>query len=162
MTYKSIIISDLDGVLIDSSHRYRARDGKIDLAHWRAHDNDAYIWQDKITPLVKRINHLFDTGHYIILATARACDYQDVNYQFIKFHGLKHHKFVHRQGVDDNRGGAILKIQAVKPLLNLKPFHDLPVHIFEDNIKYLHTMKAAFSANGRRVVPHYIPSVQGH
>ena len=43
---KKIKIYDLDGTLLDSSHRYRAVGGKIDLAHWRENDTPAMVMKD--------------------------------------------------------------------------------------------------------------------
>lgn len=162
---KKIKVYDLDGTLIDSSHRYRTDEtGKrIDLEFWIANDTHEKIFQDKFLILKKWLEHdLQRDDTFVIFATARACIEGDSTYQFLQHHNIMPDKFIHRQGREDKRGGAELKIQAIKPLLNLKPFKNATIHIFEDNINYLKTMVDAFYNSGKKVVGHYIPSKQGH
>jgi phosphoglycolate phosphatase-like HAD superfamily hydrolase len=157
---EKIAIYDLDGTIIDSSHRYRTAPcgTKIDLLHWREHDIPEFIEKDKLLPLAEQyLQDINCNKTYVIAATARACIPNDATYKFLDKHLKMPNRFIHRQGVNDNRGGAQLKIQAIKPLLNLKPFKNAVVHIYEDNQKYLQAMCHAL--NG---IPHYIPSVQGH
>jgi len=165
---KKIKIYDLDGTLINSLHRYRinAR-GRIDLAHWRKNDTRKNVLDnDTFLDLYKWLRvDLERADTYVIFATARACTYNDHNYEFLKKHNIMPDLFIHRQGESDQRGGAELKIAAIKPLLNLKQFQNATIHIFEDNIQYLHDMvislKGDFS-KGRKVVGHFVPSEQGH
>jgi len=163
---KKIKIYDLDGTLIDSSHRYRAIGGKIDLQHWRDNDTLEKVMQDTFLDLYEWLKvDLKRSDTFVIFATARACVKNDHNYQFLEYHGIMPDMFIHRQGEKDTRGGAELKIQAIKPLLNLKQFKNATVHIFEDNIQYLQDMVIALKGDfskGRKVVGHFVPSVQGH
>lgn len=160
---KQIKIYDMDGTIVDSSHRYRSRideNGieRIDLDFWRKHDIPEFIAKDSLLPLAKEYKaDLLDPETYVIIATARACTAGDANYQYIEnVLGLPN-KFVHRQGIDDKRGGAALKIQAIKPLLNLKQFKNALVKVFEDNKAYLQDMCHALNAT-----PIYCKSNQGH
>lgn len=163
---KKIKIYDLDGTLIDSSHRYRAKNGKIDLQYWIDNDTPAKIMQDSFLDLYHWLREdLKRSDTYVIFATARACEIGDHNYQFLEHHKIMPDLFIHRQGREDTRGGAELKIAAIKPLLNLKQFKNATVHIFEDNIQYLQDMTIALKGDfskGRKVVGHFVPSVQGH
>lgn len=156
---KEIKIYDMDGTIVCSMHRYRAiNNERIDLEHWRKHDIEEYIMQDSLLPLAEQYKQdLNNPNVYVIIATARACIKGDANYKFIEQNLGLPNKFVHRQGVDDNRGGAQLKIQAIKPLLNLKQFKNAIVHVFEDNKKYLSDM-----CNALNGIPHYVESRQGH
>jgi hypothetical protein len=163
---KKIKIYDLDGTLIDSSHRYRAKDNRIDLAHWRENDTPDKVMQDSFLDLYEWLKvDLERKDTFVIFATARACVENDHNYEFLKVHNIVPDMFIHRQGNSDTRGGAELKIAAIKPLLNLKQFQNATIHIFEDNINYLHDMVTALKGDfekGRKVIGHFVPSIQGH
>lgn len=160
---KKIHIYDLDGTIISSSHRYKTKynnDGKltIDLDHWRKHDNEEYIKKDSLLPHAAQYKKdLEDPEIYVIIATARACQPGDANYKFVEKHLGLPNKFVHRQGLDDMRGGAQLKVQAIRPLLNLKQFRYAVIHVWEDNKDYL-----SYMCNKLGAIPHYVPSTQGH
>ena len=159
---KKIKIYDLDGTLIDSSHRYRAIDGRIDLAHWRENDTRLNVFKDSFLDLYEWLKvDLKRKDTFVIFATARACTYNDHNYEFLKNNNIWPDMFIHRQGDTDTRGGAALKIEAIKPLLKLEKFANATIHIFEDNIQYLHDMSLALNAN-HKLVGHFVPSVQGH
>lgn len=164
---KKIKIYDLDGTLIDSSHRYKlGKNGKIDLQHWRDNDTPEIVKNDTFLDLFEWVKiDLKRKDTFVIFATARACIPNDHNYQFLRDNNVFPDMFIHRQGEKDMRGGAALKIEAIKPLLKLKKFENATIHIFEDNIQYLHDMvmslKGDFS-KGRKVVGHFVPSVQGH
>lgn len=157
---KAIHIYDMDGTIISSSHRYKTAScgTRIDLEYWREHDNERHIHRD--SPLPHLAQYKLDLKNpeiYVIIATARACVKDDANYKYIERRMGWPDKFVHRQGIDDTRGGAELKIKAIKPLLNLKQFRNAAVHVWEDNKTYLSDMCKALNAIG-----HYVPSTQGH
>lgn len=162
MSIKKIKVYDLDGTLIDSSHRYRTIDGKIDLDHWIANDTPDQVQKDRLLDLIKWLrDDLKRSDTYVIFATARACEKGDHNYQFLLDNNMIPDLFIHRQGRSDHRGGAELKIAGIKPLLNLKPFKNATIHIFEDNIKYLVDLVHGLGSK-HKIVGHYIPSKQGH
>lgn len=148
---KKIRIYDIDGTIICSLHRYKTdKTGKrIDLAYWRKHDNEKYIFKDKLLPLAEQYKKdLKNPKIYVILATARACTAGDANYSYIeKYLGLPD-KFIHRKGINDNRKGAQIKIQGIKPLLNLKQFKEASVEFFEDNLSYLFDVCKALNCKG--------------
>ncbi len=159
MTIQQIKIYDMDGTIVDSTHRYRTDEtGKrIDLSFWRANDIPSQIAKDSLLPLAEAYKaDLLNPSIYVIIATARACFVGDANYHFIDKHLGKPNMFIHR-GLDDNRGGAELKLQAIKPLLNLKQFKGAVVHVFEDNKSYLSKMSESLKAH-----THYVSSLQGH
>lgn len=164
---KKIKIYDLDGTLISSLHRYKLGvNGRIDLQHWRDNDTPEKVMKDSFLDLYDWLKvDLKRKDTYVIFATARACIPNDHNYDFLKHNDIMPDMFIHRQGDNDHRGGAELKIAAIKPLLNLKQFQGATIHIFEDNITYLHDMVIALKGDfskGRKVVGHFIPSMQGH
>ena len=162
--YKKVRIFDLDGCLIDSSHRYQTdyTGQRIDLSHWRKHDTPEYIMQDTLLPLVKWLKaDLSNPEIFVIFATARACVEGDANYQYLYKHGLIPDAFIHRQGQHDTRGGAALKLAGIMPILSRREFSNATVHVFEDNISYLTDIVCAINET-HETVGHFIPSRQGH
>jgi len=160
---KKIKIYDLDGTLIDSSHRYRTKNGAIDLQHWRENDTRKNVLEnDTFLDLYEWLKvDLKRNDTFVIFATARACTYNDHNYEFLKNNDIVPDMFIHRMGDTDTRGGAALKIEAIKPLLKLPKFKNATIHIFEDNIQYLHDMCLALNDN-HKLVGHFVPSEQGY
>lgn len=156
---KEIHIFDADGTIINSTHRYQTIDNKrIDLEHWRKYDKKEFIEKDSLLPHSAQYELSMNNPEvYVIIATARACYKNDANYEFICRHLGFPDKFIHRMGETDSRGGAQLKIEAIKPMLNLRQFKNAKVRIWEDNRAYLDTMCKALGAIG-----HFVPSSQGH
>ena len=161
--YKEIKIYDMDGTIVDSSHRYKTRidangNERIDLDFWIENDRPDMIAKDSLLPLADEYKaDLANPEIYVIIATARGASKNDANYKYIKENLGMPNKFVHRNTMADRRGGAELKIQAIKPLLNLKPFKNAIVKVFEDNLDYLQKMCQELNA-----VAIYCESNQGH
>jgi hypothetical protein len=153
---KQIDIWDMDGTIVDSSHRYRlGANGRIDLQHWI--DNEHLVLGDTLLPLVDTYREsLADDSIYTIIATARTwCNLTETFARDTL--GYPDH-VIARKNREDTRGGAELKIHGIKKLLNLKQFQDVDsIHVFEDNADYLKTLCDTLGATG-----HYFPSVQGY
>jgi len=157
-------VFDMDGTLVDSSHRYRTITDKqgnqrIDLEHWIA--NEHRVLHDKLLPLAKDYRQLLAAGNtYVIIATARVwCDLTD---RFTREMLGYPHTYFARRDRSDTRPGAALKISGVKKLLNLKQFSKVrEIHVYEDNISYLKTICHAMPS-GIQTIGHYFPSKQGH
>jgi hypothetical protein len=72
------VIFDLDGTVIDTSHRYRnLPNGHIDLEYWFANSIPEKIAQDALLPLADSMRKMYDAGHHIIVCTAR--DFSPLN-----------------------------------------------------------------------------------
>lgn len=155
--FKTIHIFDFDGTLVDSSHRYRTQPcgTKIDLDHWIANEHKAT--EDKPLPLMQKYLDLLNSKtDYPVIATARIWD--DATKAFLAKYGIDTKAVIARKNRADNRGGAQLKIQGIKRLLNLKQFQNVKqFHVYEDNISYLESLAQEFNA-----VKHFFPSCQGH
>lgn len=155
---KQIHIYDLDGTVIDSSHRYsviRKADGSIaiDFPFWVANRHRAI--DDELLPLAEQYQaQLKNPEIYVIAATARVMS--DVETQHVKtVLGWPHHMISRAEG--DNRSGALLKILGLNKILNLAQFRNVTNrHFYEDNLDYL---KAVCEAH--RCIPHFVPSKQG-
>lgn len=157
-------IYDLDGTIINSLHRYRTNaSNRIDLDYWIKNDTPENIFKDTFLTLKKNLDvDLLNPETYVIFATARACVAGDANYDFLEHHGIVPDMFIHRQGRNDSRGGAQLKIEAIKPLLKLDKFKTATIHVFEDNIKYMAMMCEKLGVYHHPIVGHFVPSLQGH
>jgi len=69
MQYK---IWDLDGTVIDSSHRYSTLpNGDIDLPKWIADNTRENIEQDQLLPLARLMQSNYAHGDIVIICTAR-------------------------------------------------------------------------------------------
>ena len=156
--FKEIHIYDLDGTLIDSTHRYRIdpKTGKIDLAHWIENDVPEKIALDKLLPLAEQYKkQIADPSIYVCIATARVMKKAD--FDFLKTHLGLPNKIVHRKGRNDNRKGAALKIAGLHFLNNLSWAKKIVTRFFyEDNKDYLYPVAEALNA-----VPVYVESKQG-
>lgn len=158
MAIKRLAIYDMDGTIVDSSHRYRTvicADGteKIDLDYWR--ENQPRAMQDRLLPLAQQYRaDLADPECYVIIATARVMNAPD--WQFVKeILGEPDHFICRADG--DTRGGAELKILGLKKFFNLKNFRKAKAVFYEDNTSYLKKVCDYFGITGV-----YIPSGQGH
>lgn len=156
---KRIEIWDLDGCVIDSSHRYSTiiKDGKevINLPYWRENSVPEKIAQDTLLPMAKVYRQsLEDKDCFVIVATARVCQQADIDY-VNNILGKPDYFICRKEG--DNTSGGLLKEKGIRKLLNLKQFKDAELHVFEDNHSYLKHLCMAFNCLGT-----FIPSKQGH
>ena len=154
-----IKVYDMDGTIVDSSHRYRTVtvDGveKIDLPYWRENSTPEKIMADGFLPLYEEYKaDLADPTVYVIIATARVMTEADWRFVNEKLGAPDH--FIYRKPTD-NRRGADMKFAGLKKLFSLKQFKKIDKRVFfEDNKDYL----AIAPALG--MVPVFVPSIQGH
>ena len=154
---RKIAIYDMDGTIVDSSHRYRTvqtpQGLRIDLDHWRA--NEYQAMSDGLLPLAVQYKQDNDDPHtYVIIATARVMS--DPDWQFVN-EILGHPDYFISRGINDTRSGSILKINGLQKFFNLKQFRLADAVFYEDNVSYLKAVCDHFQIRGV-----YIPSVQGH
>jgi beta-phosphoglucomutase-like phosphatase (HAD superfamily) len=154
-----IAIYDMDGTIVDSSHRYRTitdeTTGKtrIDLEYWRA--NEYRAMDDGLLPLAAQyMEDIANPDVYVIIATARVLHAPDT--QFIK-EILGEPNYIISRGAEDTRSGSVLKINGLQRFFNLKQFRLADAVFYEDNVSYLKAVCDHFQIRGV-----YIPSVQGH
>jgi FMN phosphatase YigB (HAD superfamily) len=152
-----VAIYDMDGTIVDSSHRYRTivtdTGEKIDLDYWR--ENEYRAMDDSLLPMADQYRaDLADPECYVIIATARVMHAPD--WQFVKEILGEPDYFISRND-GDTQSGKTLKINGLAKFFNLTNFKNAEFVFYEDNIDYL---KAVCDRFGIRGV--YIPSVQGH
>lgn len=161
---KKCYIFDIDGVLLDSSHRYKlvlSKEGKarIDLEHWRA--NEHRTIEDTPLPtadIYKKV--LKQKNSFVIIATSRimsAVDYQVIEEKLGKPHALISRLTNEQKGGDLKLNGVIRTLADLN-LTNINTFH-----IFEDNATYLkHIADGIKQQYNVQPFAHYIVSNQGH
>mgnify|MGYP003679368977 FL=1 len=107
-------IWDLDGTVIDSSHRYSTLpNGDIDLPRWIADNTRANIEQDTLLPLARLMRSNYRQGDIVIICTARVLGVWD--HCFLADHGIKA-QFILSRALGDNRGDAEMKRQKLLAL----------------------------------------------
>lgn len=90
-----IKIFDLDGTVIDSTHRQTYReDGTLSISTWRENNTPELIAQDKLLPLAKQMRTAYNRGDYVIICTAR--EISGADYDFLRLHDLKFNAIVSR------------------------------------------------------------------
>ena len=81
-----LYIFDLDGTVIDSSHRQNTLpDGSLDLAHWIENNTVDKILADSLLPLAEKMREV--RSDTVAVITARVI--QDADLAFLKRHNLK-------------------------------------------------------------------------
>jgi hypothetical protein len=152
---KMIKIYDMDGTIVDSTHRYKTLDcgTKIDLQYWR--DNEYRAYNDSLLPLAEQYKQDIQNPEcYVIIATARIIRDEDMRFIQDKL-GMPNHIISRKD--NDSRSGGLLKVLGLKKFFNLKNFKQAKAVFFEDNVLYLKTVCDYFNIEGV-----YIPSKQGH
>ena len=161
--YKRINFYDCDGVLLDSLHRYKSIGGKIDLDYWIENDTRVNILHDKESVLAEHYKEALQNPEiFVVIATARACEYNDANYEVIAAKLGKPDLFIHRMTQKDRRGGAELKLEGILPYLDRPELQKAKIHVYEDNAAYLKDLCISFRDLGFETVGHFNPSYQGH
>ena len=128
-----IQIFDLDGTVIDSSHRaiFDPITGNINLTDWIANCTEEKIMADSLMPLADFWHSLIaNTDDYIMVCTARVLSEFDFNY--LAKNGLKFNKLFSRP-IGCNTGDAELKVKQLNPFLSLKQFRSKEKIMYDDN-----------------------------
>ena len=90
-----IYIFDLDGTIIDSSHRAtHDEEGNIDLKGWKEKSTKDYIFQDTLLPLYTQLVADYKNGDMVILCTARELGKWDLEY--IHSHNIYYDRIISR------------------------------------------------------------------
>ena len=157
-----LAIYDLDGTVVCSQHRYRAKNGKIDLQHWRKNSTSKMIKKDSLLPHSKQFKKDLKCINTVVgIATARVMGKGDANFKYIKKNLGMPDFIVHRLGENDNRKGVDLKNTGItKNIGTLEDFES--IRIYEDNMQYLQGMTEFCELQNNNVYPIFVKSNQGH
>jgi len=126
-----ICIYDLDGTVIDSSHRAtHDENGNIDLSDWIAKSTKDLIFQDQLMPLYAQLQGDYKNGNMVILCTARLLGKYDLEY--IHSMGIYYDRIISRPNGNNTRD-CILKKSQLKYLFNLPQYKDKQKIFYDDN-----------------------------
>ena len=156
---KSIHIYDLDGTIIDSSHRYRTIFNgvklTIDLAYWIA--NVKRTHEDKLLPLAEQyIAQRQDPDVHTIFCTCRQANQIEIAMPWIVENlGLPDKFFFTETGYTGS--GAVWKADTLENYLSHDKFQNVKRYFYEDNISYLDAVCARINAQ-----PIFVESPQGY
>ena len=144
-TQMQIVVFDLDGTVIDSSHRHLSKpDGSIDLDHWRENCTREKIMQDSLLPLARSMRNMKAAGHHVVVCTARVMSEHD--YAFLAHHGLHYDGILSREGENDNRPDGPMKVQLLTEYVQAQGFTSIKqsgLIMFDDNLKVIAAISAA-------------------
>lgn len=138
----SVVIFDLDGTVIDSSHRHLSKpDGSLDLEHWIANCTPEKIFADRPLPLARSMRKIHAVGHHVIICTARVMSEHDIAY--LQNNGLPYHAILSR-AEGDRRKDCEMKVALLDKYLRdtfgAKKISDLNCIMFDDNLNVLSAM----------------------
>jgi len=127
---KNISIFDMDGTIIDSSHRQATLpDGTLNLAAWKENATPEKIFQDKVLPLAEQIRKRMKRGDYVLICTARNMSFAD--FEFLQNEGICPDKIISRPDGNNEPDGQ-LKAKQLASLFNLKQFQKASKVMFDD------------------------------
>ena len=135
------VIFDLDGTVIDSTHRQATKaDGSLDLDHWIENNTADKIMADSLLPLADTMRALAAAGHIIVICTARAV--QDADKLFLSINRLPYNALLHRE-IGNMESDSSLKIRLLETYFIAQGFANAaqarPI-MFDDNLKVLDAM----------------------
>ena len=158
----AIVIFDLDGTVIDSSHRHATKaDGSIDLKHWFDNISAEKVAADKLLPLYTVMTRAYDAGHTVVICTARCLTEHDRRY--FTDNGIPFHHLLSREGhfvrpgeagyetsyhgfVGDGRGDGEMKVAMLTQLaldLGFTCIADMRAIMFDDNLGVIEAVSKA-------------------
>ena len=127
---KNISIFDLDGTIIDSTHRQMVKsDGTLDLAAWKENATPEMIFEDKVLPLAQQVRKRQKAGDFVMVCTAR--NMTDADFEFLQNEGICPDKIVSRPFGNMEPDG-VLKAKQLRSLFNLKQFQKASKIMFDD------------------------------
>lgn len=131
------VIFDLDGTVIDSSHRKATLPcGALDLPHWLENNRPEKIMLDTLLPLARVMKILANTAT-VIVCTARQIQQADID--FMEANGLKYNAFLHREA-GNNESDETLKVRLLSNYfkgLGFASVADAKASFFDDNLAVL-------------------------
>ena len=126
-----ICIYDLDGTIIDSSHRATHDEkGNIDLKGWKEKSTKDFIFQDSLMPLYTQLVKDYKNGHMVIICTARELGKWD--YEYINMHNIYYDRIISRPKGNTTTDWK-LKENQLRYLFQLPQYRDKQKIFYDDN-----------------------------
>ena len=133
-----ICIYDLDGTVIDSSHRAtHDEQGNIDLVNWKAKSTKDFIFQDSLMPLYSQLVKDYKNGDMVILCTAR--EFSKWDWEYLYFHNIYFDRVISRPKGNISNDGELKKNQ-LRYLFTLPCYRDRIKIFYDDNENNLKTV----------------------
>jgi hypothetical protein len=127
--FHNIVIFDLDGTTIDSSHRHATHaDGTLNLEAWIENATPEKIFQDSVLPLGKLVSKIGKKA-YTMICTARVLSHADR--EFLMENGICVDKIISRPMGNNSPDGELKKRQ-LNSFLSLKQFQNKNKIMFDD------------------------------
>jgi len=127
--FNNIVIFDLDGTTIDSTHRQATlADGTLNLAAWIENATPEKIFQDRLLPLAQQVNKIGKNA-YTMICTARVLS--DADREFLMDNGINVDKIISRPEGNQTPDGE-LKRKQLNSFLSLKQFKGKNAIMFDD------------------------------
>ena len=127
----TICIYDLDGTVIDSSHRAtHDKQGNIDLTNWKAKSTKDFIFQDSLMPLYCQLQKDYKNGNMVIICTARELGEWD--YEYIHSHNIYYDRIISRPAGNIEKDYKLKKNQ-LRYLFTLPQYKDKEKIFYDDN-----------------------------
>lgn len=144
MALKKIHVYDLDGVLVDSSHRYRNKPcGAIDLDYWFKMRTPENVARDSLLPLARQyVRDCQNSEIYTVICTSRSQEIEDIRFIYDNL-GAPNKLIMRPHG--NMESDSILKRRQLMMLFNLRQFARLPRRLWEDNQKNIAALHDLFS-----------------
>ena len=161
---KQFFISDIDGVLLDSTARYKTRINHkglkvINLNHWRKNEHLS-AYDKPIKHNIEKVLQARKNGYVIVLATARVL-YNDNCYRLLYSQlGFKPDHIIYRKP-NNSISGTILKITGLNAIFEAYKqagYSEFFGVVYEDNLKYLNGIISEFPF----LTGIFVPSKQGY
>ena len=126
-----IYIFDLDGTIIDSSHRAtHDEEGNIDLKGWKEKSTKDYIFQDTLLPLYTQLVADYKNGDMVILCTAR--EFSKWDWEYIHMHNIYYDRVISRPKGNNTTDWKLKKNQC-RYLFTLPQYRNIEKWFFDDN-----------------------------
>ena len=127
----TICIYDLDGTVIDSSHRATHDEkGNIDLENWKAKSTKDFIFQDSLMPLYSQLVADYKNGNMVNICTSRYLGEWD--WEYLYFHNIYFDRVISRP-VGNTMNDAELKKNQLRYLFSLPQYKDKEKIFYDDN-----------------------------
>ena len=135
-----VLMYDLDGTIIDSSHRIKFKsDGSLDLEHWKANNTKEMIFEDSLLPMYWQLRSDYINGDIIVICTARELTKWD--WEFIHSMGI-YYDYVISRPLGNNTQDHLLKRNQLKHFWNLKQYRKLHKIFYDDNENNLSAIRS--------------------
>ncbi|MDA8929603.1 hypothetical protein N9I79_05545 [Gammaproteobacteria bacterium] len=126
-----ICIYDLDGTIIDSSHRATHDElGQIDLKGWKEKSTKDFIFQDSLLPLYTQMVADYKNGDMIIICTAR--EFSKWDWEYLYFHNIYFDRVISRPKGNISTDWK-LKQNQLRYLFTLPQYRDKQKIFYDDN-----------------------------